>query len=219
MSTSNEHPILFSAAMVQAIRDGKKTQTRRIVKPQPLAPVSGLCRFTARGREWLGLECGDPRRISQHSPYGVPGSNLWVKETWCAAREYDHLAPSEIPLEGQSRLHYLADGPKPDWAGKTRVSIHMTRWASRITLGIADARVERLQDLTKEGALAEGVGRQFDEARSRWMYRDYLSAEDDFGWHSPLSSFHSLWGKINGADSWDANPYVWVVEFCRLEGA
>jgi hypothetical protein len=189
MSKRKERPILFSGPMVRAILAGRKTQTRRIVKNQ----------------EWYNLkgDYGDRLRGVDRCPYGHPGERLWVRETWfCATGE-----------PGPALCHYQADGDRPEFKGLWKPSIHMFRWASRITLEITGVRVERLQDISEADAIAEGIAKHSDQ----WI--DYPAGKSAAGWSDPRKSFTSLWQSINGGDSWNANPWVWVVEFRKLEAA
>jgi hypothetical protein len=196
--------------MVRAILDGRKSQTRRAVKPQPrgepevwLINASGeFCARTA-GNEWLPVRC----------PYGVPGDLLWVREEfsgwWC----YDKTPPSCWNRDG--RIWYWADGEPSDgdWT-LPKPSIHMPRWASRITLRVTEIRVERLQEISEEDAIAEGAPRGgFDEDGR--FYENPVGP--DRGSHR--CGFAALWEHINGPSSWDANPWVWVVGFERTNPA
>lgn len=236
-----ERPIIFSAPMVMAILDGRKTQTRRIVKNAhmmtvdgELVPIAALC------------------------PYGQPGDRLVVREKWrIGAWDEDRGAVAidyfdgprrewiEVPdptLDGelfnrlwqQSTDDARAAGLTPDddgryrWAPgespcRWRPSIHMPRWASRITLEITDVRVERLQDISEADAVAEGV-RQGD---GKW--HDLGDGEavflDEFGWfaperytrhNAPRHAFREAWEIINGPESWAANPWVWCITFRRV---
>jgi hypothetical protein len=201
-----EKPILFSAPMVRAIMAGTKTQTRRIVKPQPEAqntvyppPPDG---------EWLWRHkkldagyChtnGDAmlRLMRPLCPYGVRGDRLWVRETWA-------------PLT--KGYAYRAD---PIWnappADRWHPSIHMPRVASRITLEITGVRVERLQDISEADARAEGSP-CVDEASGREVLFPDESRCGTF-----KLGYRCLWESINGRGSWDANPFVWVVHFHRV---
>jgi hypothetical protein len=212
-----ERPILFSGPMVRAILDGTKSQTRRIVKPQPtkdyvtLMPLSGeLVGVTKHGgpvdnRGWL------------HCPYGKPGDRLWVRETWRPFYESD-TGVCGIQYNARGHEEYYEKEEKEAWT-KTlrgndnwRPSIHMPRWASRITLEVVSVRVERLQHISEEDAKAEGI---------MWMPGediDGYSAGSGFGhWNTSKDAFWDLWVSINGCESWDANPWVWVVEFKRIE--
>ena len=220
-----ERPILFSGPMVRAILDGTKRQTRRIVKPQPTTePIDRS--------EW---ECG-PRRNpcpphlfpfrrpdDEHShyayacPYGVPGDRLWVRERWAAHDTLDDLSPQRIDeIDEDRNIWYAVDGDSgwgslladPSWRGRWRPSIHMPRWASRITLEIADVRVQRLQDISGLDAIAEGLDHVNDGAAAFGVKGFARSWSND-----PRVAYRALWESINGAGSWDANPWVWAISF------
>ncbi len=188
-----ERPILFNAPMVRAVLEGRKTQTRRVVKPQPRdAQRIEEC----AGGGWMV----DREQIN--FPY-APGMRLWVRESFSGPHRVDHLPPSLWPVNPP--LWYWADGnpSSGDWT-RPRPSIHMPRWASRILLEVTAVRVERLQDISEADAMAEGVG-----------WSDY---QDQHGERmEPREAFAALWEQINGPGSWDANPWVWVVEFRRVE--
>ena len=208
-----DRPMLFSGAMVRAILGGQKTQTRRIMKPQPSA-VWSPCHWgevhKIKRDGSFAIKRGNPIVIgwgpcnsdgdeAYPSRYGQPGGRLWVREAWRADSAYDDLAPRDIPAG--SPISYDADEEATGvvafaW-GKTRPSIHMPRWASRIALEIVSVRVERLQDISEADAKAEGVERTA-----------HLTAK---------SLYTLLWDSINGAGSWECNPWVWVVEFKRVE--
>ena len=190
-----ERPILFSAPMVRAILDGRKTQTRRIVKG-------------VDGNSWIRIKGGYGTHVVDEKalaacPYGVPGDRLWVRETF----QVDTSNGDEDLLEN---TYYRADGvccdqiPECPCADGTkwRPSIHMPRWASRITLEVTDVRVERLHDISEEDARAEGVDRSSDD-------------DDPWGPNSARAAFMLLWESIHGPGSWrmDADLWVWVIEF------
>ena len=182
-----ERPILFSAPMVRAILDGRKTQTRRIVKQKHLPFLENITGNFLDGK-W------DQRPF----PYGKPGDRLWVRETFCY---HDDLA----------MYLYKADDVT---CCKWKPSIHMPRIASRILLEVVNVRVERLNDISEEDAIAEGInlpspyvgigmdGEVIESETISWMPSDY---------------YKELWESINGPGSWDLNPWVWVVEFKILE--
>ena len=152
----------------------------------------------------------DEQYIVKLCPYGQPGDRLWVRETWAAPHAYDHLPPRMISQE--ARIHYTATEERGGllW----RPSIHMPRWVSRITLEITAVRVERLQDISEADALAEGIykplGSQFWHTNPS---ANILPGE------TPQWAYRNLWESISGPCSWDANPWVWVVEFKRHEQA
>lgn len=196
-NATKERPILFSGPMVRAILSGAKTQTRRIVKPQPSPHL-------LEG-EWIHPPC----------PYGRAGDRLWVRESfsidirdplncviYTATPEYgkyrnagevvrSSFPDGSLPTRDESRRAMLSKF----W--KSKPSIFMPRWASRITLEITGIRVERLQAITNEDARDEGFANGERESES--------------------DAFRNLWDVINGEGSWEANPWVWVVEFRRVQ--
>lgn len=203
-----ERGILFSAPMVRALLAGTKTQTRRAVKPQPIMrDGEPIWPKDARRPKGRGFE---------DCPYGRPGDRLWVRETWC-----------------QTSTHGIvcrADGEISDEFGPWKPSIHMPRWASRITLEITDVRVERLQEISEADAIAEGIERLKDHPLGFpvWKVCDHqdgtpgVEVLDYVGrdWtKDPRRAYQALWLSINGPGSWDANPWVWVIEFRRIDGA
>lgn len=202
-----ERPILFSGPMVQALLAETKTQTRRVAK------------------EFAGRDDLDNlRRFPNQNgcPYGGPGDRLWVREAFRFPASLDHLSPSvcgDKALDAGYRTPWAptqfdADSsrtgewrgfdtpPEETRLGKLRPGIHMPRWASRITLEITGVRVERLQDISDPDALAEGC------SHNDMLHGDRLA-----------SVYARLWEKINGPGSWAKNPYVWVVEFKRVQQA
>ena len=202
-----ESPILFSAPMVRALLAGTKTQTRRIFKPDRMTwDANGrYTTYAMRGGELSTTGSGPfkPSSWLHYCPYGQPGEDrLYVRETWAAPHAYDHLPPRLIPQD--ARIHYAATEDRGGllW----RPSIHMPRWASRITLEITGVRVERLQDISEADAQAEGCALEC-----------MTPIGDDSGSaiHGP-GGYIALWESINGPGSWDLNPWVWVVEFRRL---
>lgn len=225
-----ERPILFSAPMVRAILEGRKTMTRRAVK-------------NTIAESWLGV--GDPGNgfspefvalpENHLCPYGQPGDRLWVRETWRVGAwdsDYGRIAvdyaaspelgktpwldvpdddvfvrlweqstddamKANLPLDEEGSYHWEPGKAPTRW----RPSIFMPRWASRITLEIKNVRVERLNEISDDDAMAEGV---------------------EHFWSTPrpaVANFWRLWESINGPGSWDANPWVWVIEFKREEAA
>jgi hypothetical protein len=191
-----ERPILMSGLMVRAILEGRKTQTRRVVKPQPeyiqpdgtikpLAAVSEANQMIARGR--LAARC----------KYGTVGDRLWVRETWSYHEPHDDCSGKVYAADQVSISEEMR--PQMRW----RPSIFMPRWMSRITLEITDVRVERVQDISEADAQAEGM-----TERTRLPGVEPLYA----------MTFAKLWDSINAKRGygWDANPWVWVVEFKRI---
>ena len=225
---TRERPILFSAPMVRAILAGTKTQTRRAVNPQPIPATTVVGTFhhpdddDGRGpRFWSG---GPDPMNPGHSyiqpdwaipcPYGQPGDRLWVRETWrhTASSLDEARAITEDITSGTAvdwRATYIdqcikelgfsrKDAELLDSIERWRPSIYMPRWASRITLEVTGVRVERLQDISEADARAEGISRS--------------ECPD---WHA-TTDYRALWESINGPGSWEANPWVWVVEFKRV---
>lgn len=221
-----ERPILFSAPMVRALLDGTKTQTRRIVKPQP----SFLGAIGNPNQPFVTLDAGLHKPI--RCPYGQPGDRLYVRETWAETDLHDgtpvvaYRAGGCIPVgrntsEGPDFLIHKWAQPDTTCCEAWKPSIHMPRWASRITLEITGVRVERLQDISKADAIAEGIESLTYGGETTW--RDY-SLNDEWAavspmLYHPIDSYESLWESINGPGSWDANPFVWIVEFKRVEAA
>lgn len=227
MATSQqpkERPILFSAPMVRAILDGRKTVTRRAVNPQPVLTEGS-------GFSWKGhlFGCGSDNRettrnFSRHCcPFGKPGDRLWVRETWyCDHSEVmrgPYLKPDDLDVSearDDGTLVYAADGLTPYEADQPvwKPSIHMPRWASRILLEITAVRVERLQDISEEQARAEGVRLMRDDSGT-WVSREG-PGKLVTPWPTAKEAFSDLWNAINGTDAWDANPWLWVVEFKQV---
>ena len=260
-----ERPILFSAPMVRAILDGRKTQTRRIVKPHPpdgWVPIAveryspaiddgDLMRdgpeiFGAYGEDW-GVKC----------PYGGPGERLWVREAFDIVDDPAAYHKDDGPRD-DSLTYQCADavrrGPNGErWVvdyraetntrimdktgdRKWRPSIHMPRWASRITLEIESVRVERVQEISEADAGAEGCietwtetwwqgYREFDgelhhqqaigDSPPAWMIEPKKMNMDHLR-TSAAKNFQMLWSQKNGWDSWEQNPWVWALTFKRV---
>jgi hypothetical protein len=209
-----ERPILFKGEMVRAILSGQKTQTRRVIKEQPEVTEKRL-RETGGWVEGMTLsqlvnESWQSGFINVPCPHGKAGGRLWVRECW---------VPSGC--EGEAYYHATAvdDGLFADEVAEIRwkPSIHMPRWACRLVLEIVSVRVERLNEISKEDAIAEGIKPHYS---GWWPYStDYFHADGvtPANFHKdPRESFRSLWVSINGLDSWAANPWVWVIEFKRV---
>jgi hypothetical protein len=193
--------------MVRAILDGRKTQTRRIVKPQliPYGDTYGLPTKSG-GLVVSGgpVEAG-MQGLQYNCPYGQTGDRLWVRETWQRCL---------CDISTCSGWLYAEKGETPNPGDRWKPSIHMPRAASRITLEIVSVRVERLQDVSEADALAEGF------VRLPASGRIVLNKGDQyFGncWMRARTAFEDLWMEINGKESWGANPWVWVVEFKRVD--
>lgn len=228
-------PILFSSPMIRALLAGSKTQTRRIVKPQP----GELDRpFMMDDGTWHVTDSrgGNMSPLGTHDngacPYGGPGDLLWVREGGELLRDaYDNDPATGQDLwrdvgwvhgaDGQiiERPRFPSLGGLAEWvdacARHRRPSIHMPRWASRLTLEITGVRVERLQDISEADAKAEGLFEwalqgPSDDTLLAWGWKP---READVGFATPVGAYRGLWKHINGPGSWDANPYVWAVSF------
>jgi len=204
-----EHPILFSGQMVRAILDGKKSQTRRVVKPQPVCNIPGAYFDKYNGGPQWNWWTKDNKVCNGHNiftcPYGKPGDQLWVRETWtptqvCNSRGINIWADS-------GPVYYKADPKDFQRNFSWKPSIHMPRWASRITLEITDIRVERVQNISEDDAKKEGVNFGVVKCPSGEMTL-YARCE-----------FFSLWESINNKRGFGigVNPYVWVIEFKRIK--
>lgn len=207
-----ERPILFSAPMVRALLAGTKTQTRRVIKAPGVFVSSGA----VDGFGVVSMYDGAIREV--RCPYGQPGDRLWVRETWQGPLipESEYTGPHERAKFNLPKFcQYAADGgPAPEFIDdddnrhcRWRPSIHMPRWASRILLEVIAVRVERLQDISEADALAEGIESYALNGKAG------ITGELNL----PAGYFRYLWESINGPDSWDLNPWVWVVEFRRLQ--
>lgn len=271
----SDKPILFSGAMVRAILDGRKVQTRRILKETiPLSPTMDAIHPTNTAKHpapYLDSYCGDrkteanPRGMSRRwcwwtrddrqglPTFGVrwvPGDRLWVRETWADVNTEN--GPAIMFRAGG--FHFCTDDAYPVeydrypgmlfsmWCGDLargapghawRPSIFMPRWASRISLDVTDVRVERLQDITEADAIAEGCeftdfgeyqpqgvasldgGKTFHPFKMRqhngWHWGNATRPDQCLG--SALQAYGNLWEQLNGAGSWDANPFVVALTF------
>lgn len=221
-----ERPILMSAPMVRAILEGRKTVTRRIVKPQPSTHGVGGAGFhpatdlSCAAWVWRsGYDGSIVEMFKRDCPYGVAGDRLWVREAFMhEPADYCWEASVSIPCRPASTV-YRADFPecdKPQRGVKWSPSIFMPRSLSRLLLEVTEVRVERLQDISEADAIAEGTpcyvcGGQLDGR----------SESDCHCFHrrATPNDYRVLWESINGAGSWEANPFVWVVSFRRIDHA
>lgn len=199
-----ERPILFSAPMVRALLAGTKTQTRRAAKVESTLGIDSiLAPRRAGGHAATYLLPDQAAEAAACCPYGQPGDRLWVRETFGHFERNENFKPG-------CEVFYRADGnclELEPW----RPSIHIPRWACRITLDITAVRIERLQDISDEDARAEGIECMAGDPECG--YRNYLDKTGQDWALSPRESFRSLWESINGPASWAKNPWVWVVEF------
>lgn len=213
-----ERPILFRSPMVRAILASTKTQTRRLIKP--VGKDGGFVLKDYGDGPWP-YRSEDGERgfyVDRHGydieeriacPYGQPGDRLWVREAWANVEVDGARVVYRADADDDGSVPYLCPGSGGFGGGVSNVtpsrwrpSIHMPRWASRITLEVTDVRVERLQDISEADAIAEGA--------------EPLLVPPDGGSTPHVEGFRSLWESINGPGSWDANPWVWVITFRRI---
>ena len=227
---SKERPIIFSAPMVRAILEGRKSMTRRIVKCREEIACLGTAadwnagKLDERMPDWetWGPKSGAQVFVGKHGnifslncPYGVPGDRLWVRE------KFDFFPCGMTECE----IFYWADGssqkrtPPNDYNPylypneRVRPSIHMPRWASRITLEIASVRVERVKEITPQDCEAEGITGTTSASPVRGLPYEQYKNGDGLTYTEPLKAFQALWESIHGPGSWDLNPYVWAISF------
>jgi hypothetical protein len=205
-----ERPILFSGEMVKVILEGRKTMTRRVIKPQP--SLHNGC----DGQYFLWMKKYDirtkARLMCQWCPYGLPGDRLWVRETHCI-----QLMPFESIDYPSGLVVYKADLPQDssfqyEGGGSAwKPSIHMPHWASRITLEITDVRIERVQDITPAECKAEGINFPVPPPPTITEALHHLGQYN--------RAFENLWDSINAKRGfgWNTNPWVWVIEFKRIK--
>lgn len=230
MSGVRERPILFAGEMVRAILDDRKTQTRRVVKLPHINRLGVWEPSTCGGTDSRGVKHPEHAVIwhtrtgdTLSCPYGQPGDRLWVRETWQyynwdqdGAPEIRYQADNatawpEVPesnVEAVTQVwadlsvdeNYSIDGAARD--RRWRPSIHMPRWACRLVLEVTDVRVERLRDISRGDAMDEGC-----------PFPNMAQGDDPRQWYA------NLWGQINGAGSWESNPWVWAITFNRKRDA
>lgn len=201
----SERPILFSSPMVRAILQGRKTQTRRVLKTQPIdiIPMTGA----KLGIEWVGLmeKNPEPKGRIVRCRLGVPGDRLWVRENGWQRPERTQKMMRD-GADTWERYYYDADISEADheqfkeWGFKRRPSIHMPRWASRITLEVTGVIVQRLQDISRGDAMAEGC-----------PFPNMARGDNPCKWYA------DLWDSINAQRApWSSNPWVWAIDFKRI---
>ncbi|HFT3529532.1 TPA: hypothetical protein ACHV5P_000878 [Klebsiella variicola] len=211
-----ERGMIFNAEMVRAILDGRKTQTRRIMAPQPADDIE---RCTFPNPEAIGWKSSLRHKhgstTAHFCHYGKPGDRIWVRETWAEAgagapdlKLYRANYPEHVPS------HY--ENVPPDDEIRWTPSIHMPRWASRILLEITSVRVERLNAISEEDAMREGI--DTDRLAESQDNYDCIADHNMTGRPTAKGYFSDLWQSIYGEESWKANPWVWVIEFKRVEG-
>lgn len=218
MSQIKERPILFSAPMVRAILEDRKTVTRRAVKVQP-------CSKADIGSYGIGqpfIRNPNVSKANPACPYGQPGDRLWVREAFgLQIRHYGGGTGEHIVYRATNPdAIYCKSAEGHEYPVKWKPSIHMPRHSSRILLEITAVHVERLQDISEEQAKAEGiVGVAFRPDDGWPICTGYMVGPDDGKSQlqtTAAGAFAGLWSSINGQENWDANPWVWVVEFKRV---
>ena len=212
---SKERPIIFTGENVLKILRGEKTQTRRIIKPQPIQDE----RY---GKKWMWPSVEKPRSVwsdgqwncmSVCCPYGKIGDTLWIKEKWRATGNGQLLRKGKLIDSPRNRdqVVFAADEPTE---GPWKSPLFMPRRISRVTLDIMNVRVQRLQDISEEDAQAEGAERECSDSE-----QEAISSFTETGYSPPdwaythKQGFERSWSKINGTASWESNPWVWCLSF------
>lgn len=225
-----ERGMIFNGEMVRALLDGRKTQTRRVMKvqPEPSKSRPGDFWFSSKKLESMvhvsDLAPGNSPIVDCHlffqehcCPFGAVGDRIWVREAFRVhSRATDvatlvYKASERNSWTEQTHRVPVAVCNKPATPEKWTPSLHMPRWASRITLEITDVRVERLNSISESDAIAEGLERYNDDGI---IYYGPFGRGDC----RPEVAYRDLWLSIYGAESWQANPWVWVIKFKRVEG-
>jgi len=204
-----DHPILFSGPMVRPILDGTKTQTRRVVRTR-------LENNTRVGPCAHQAHIASPEALD-HCPYGVPGDRLWVREKWALIPK-ERPAGYFVPGSRYFNRHawYWADNDKPTWGGNWKPSIHMPKKFCRLWLEVTDVRVQRVQEISEEDAITEGV--RVTEAH-RMNAQLFAECRPDLPPIAPAQqAFCELWDSINAKRGYprDSNPWVWAISFKRI---
>lgn len=232
----SEHPILFCAEMIQAYLAGRKWETRRVIKfpKHTYTPDASWVKSIHQdgGGNWIAwsTDAPDLTEFTKKAypgtegfpcPYGKPGDSLWVRETWQARSpvglEWNRY--KRIEREGYApsawRVRYAAtDLNFTEWSG-WNPSIFMPHWASRISFPVLSIRAERVQDISEDDAIAEGV----EVIKNQWGTPWYKSVAGE--WKDPINPYRELWDRINAKRGfpWDSNPWVWVITFPKYEAA
>ncbi len=226
-----DYPVLFNDAMVRAYRAGRKTQMRLPVPDQPGDGIDAQHGDDLRNRapyeirddedEYVGMGFRDDDRWWK-SPFGGPGDRLWVRECWRMGGSYSDLTMKQLAEDlwaistvQENHLHYRADEPERAKDTKWRPSIHMPKWACRTFLPVLDVRVERIQDITEEDAIAEGMREMVSaDLKSGWGAGDVTPPPPTSG-YTYRNAFRRTWDTIYATKcfGWDANPLVWVGKF------
>lgn len=217
-----ERPIQFSEQRVRALLIGQQTQTRRIMKTQAFGPGQdhheGVHAFDVTANHLHGVKMKLMSDISQHCPYGKPGDILWVRETWrgpiVPEAQMGDFERDPLLFRTPAFCQYRADSAELDHHPEAeqfgwQTAIHMPRWASRINLEITSVRAEKIQDISDDDIMAEGV--QTDTHFLNNFFTMNMNSE------SPKEAYRKAWQKQYGATSWEVNPWVWVIAFRRAD--
>ncbi len=235
-----ERPVIFSDPMIRAILAGRKTQTRRVIVAKTLLWLTDPATFYKarrddrngfsepaaqhhKGAGWFWYEeeyIEEGGHVLFRCPYGQKGDRLYVREAYHFDKEYDAdsrmaaLRASAVPPI--AKVHYAADGRKPDWAGRRRPSIHQPKWASRILLEVQEIQVERVREMTDKDAIVEGAFEVPEDMKQNAARSAMARGQEQCG---PVDYFAWLWDTINEhrGYGWEANPWVWVVKFKVLQ--
>ncbi len=203
-----DRPIIFSAPMVKALLAGRKVQTRRITRDQPKTLKNGVWYRPLPGLPAHYQYALGGRIYGYLNIEWAPGDRLWVRENWQTLQKWDSLKPKHLAND-VDKIRYSADEfeRNPLWAwGKTRPSIFLPRWASRLTLSVTQVRVERLNDISEEDAAAEGIAEPY-------LGDGDTPFEEQAVLVSRRMQFRNLWNQIHEPGSWEANPWVAAISF------
>ncbi len=194
-----DRPIIFSALMVRALLDGRKTQTRRLLKPQ----------HDSKGRGFLDSKL----------PYAT-GDRLWVREAWSGDYDMRAIKPQDRFGPARQPIWYWADTKRDcgQWE-RPRSPIHMPRWASRITLTVTDVRVQRVQEISEADAWAEGCKPgEMNDRGEPFPDEEPHPKGGTIGWDCARDWYSDLWNTLHGTGAWDANPWVAALAFTVRKG-
>ncbi|WP_026111569.1 hypothetical protein [Winslowiella toletana] len=218
-----ERPILFSDQRVRALLTGQQTQTRRIMKSLAFTPGQdnheGCYGFDVISNQMRGRHVMEMSDLSYQCPFGQPGDRLWVRETWrgpvVPKEQMADYAKSPEAYRSTRYCQYRADsselGSSLDEDNEQsgwQTAIHMPRWASRINLQITGVRAQKIQDISDDDIMAEGV-----QTDSHFLNNFFTLKNDSV---APKEAYMKAWEKQYGGTSWEVNPWVWVIEFSRI---
>ncbi len=202
---AKDKPLLVSGPLIQPVRTGSKTETRRLNGLDWLNELPDSWEFVGLNGKTASFEKYEGKlTVHVNCPYGEPGATIWVRENWFVHRKHNDVKALDIIKETPGViLNYAADyihAPRPEWAGRIRPSIHMPKWVCRLFLEVVSVKVERLHAITEADAMAEGFpveslieGSEYELPATKW--------------------FRMTWIMLNGLESWELNPWVWVVSF------